>query len=59
MYSGNVHTMELPIEEEEYQQGMKMYQEGFLLKSIFPLLSDDQREFMVTGMTREEWEELA
>lgn len=54
-YSGNIYTMELDVTPEQisrYEQG------GILLQEAFPNLTPDQREFIKTGMTALEWEEL-
>jgi hypothetical protein len=33
-------------------------QDGELIQHAFPFLSDDEREFMLTGMSKEEWDNL-
>lgn len=54
LYSGCIHTLELPITEEE----LKAWQEsGQMIQQFFPQLTDDEREFILSGMTPEEWEE--
>lgn len=57
-YSGAYHQVELPITEEEYNEGMKLYMQGCLIQAVFPQLSSDQHDFILTGMTEEEWEKL-
>lgn len=32
--------------------------EGYLIQRAFPYLTDDEREFILTGMTASEWDEL-
>lgn len=52
--SGIERTLDLPITEEqmqEWQLGKKLIQEAF------PNLTADQREFLRTGMTAEEWDD--
>jgi len=54
MYSGIEHTMDLPISLEQlalWNAG------GGLIQDIFPSLTPDQREFLMTGMTAEEFNE--
>ena len=54
MLSGAVHTLEIACTKEQimsYQRG-----EG-LIQEIFPNLSADDREFIKTGITPEEWAE--
>ena len=51
--TGLTHEMNLPITQQEIDR----WQEGELIQDVFPYLSDDQREFLKTGITAEEWEE--
>ena len=50
--SGNINTMELPIRQGqiEYWQAS-----GELVQNVFPHLNADEREFLMTGITPEEW----
>jgi hypothetical protein len=55
MISGKVHSMELPgVTEEAYRRWLCS---PTLIQDAFPHLSADQREFMMTGITPEEWNE--
>ena len=51
--TGLTHEMNLPITQQELDR----WQGGELIQDVFPNLSDDQREFLKTGITAEEWEE--
>lgn len=51
--SGKVNTMELNITESQ----IKKYQDGALIQDAFPNLDVNEREFLLTGMTPEEWEQ--
>ena len=51
--TGLTHEMNLPITQQEIDR----WQGGELIQDVFPYLSDDQREFLKTGITSEEWEE--
>ena len=51
--SGIVRTRELDITEEQYSRWQK--REG-LVQEVFPNLSDSDREFIMTGITDEEWD---
>ena len=51
--SGRTRTLDLPITSEQ----MAMYEAGCLIQTAFPNLTDDQREFILTGITAEEWDE--
>ena len=52
MFSGIVRTVELPITQEQLDR----WQNGELIQKVFPFLSKDQREFLMTGVTAEEWD---
>jgi hypothetical protein len=55
MNSGKLCGMELPITQEELDN---YYAGGNMIQSVFPHLTADQREFILTGITPEEWEEM-
>lgn len=53
--SGKVRTKDLPIEKED----LESYERGEgLIQDIFPNLTPDQREFIQTGITEDEWDSL-
>lgn len=52
--SGKTHTMDLPITEAQLQD---YESNGGLIQHVFPQLNDEQREFILTGCTQEEWDE--
>lgn len=53
--SGKIRTIDLPIKKED----LESYEKGKgLIQNIFPDLTPDQREFIITGVTREEWDNL-
>lgn len=52
--TGKIHTMELPITPEQLEE----WRNGRLIQDVFPNLSKDQREFIMTGITAEEWDAL-
>jgi hypothetical protein len=51
--TGKENTMNLPITQEQLQQ----WQLGGLVQDVFPNLDVNQREFLISGSTPEEWEE--
>ena len=53
--SGQVNTMALPITVDQLEN---YYLEGMLLQDAFPNLSASQREFIKTGITAKEWDNL-
>ena len=53
LISGNINSMALPITEEQYNA----WEQGTLVQVAMPHLSPDEREFVMTGITPEEWTE--
>lgn len=49
--SGKSTTMDLPVTEEQ----LSRYEQGEFVQKAFPHLSADQREFIKTGITPDEW----
>ena len=54
LFSGKTNTLDLPVTEEQFA----VYRGGVLIQDAFPNLNEDQREFIMTGMLPDEWEEL-
>lgn len=52
--TGVRHEMDLPITHEQ----IRRWQSGVMAQDAFPHLDDDQREFLISGATKEEWEEF-
>ena len=48
------HTLEIDITEEQW----KRWKGGELLQNVCPHLSVDDREFLISGSTVEEWNEF-
>ena len=53
-FTGIEHTLEIPITEEQLQS----WQDGELIEKAMPKLSVDEREFIKTGITPDEWNEV-
>lgn len=53
--TGKLNSMDLPIIQEAVAAWK---QSGQYVQDFFPQLNADQREFLLTGATPEEWEEL-
>lgn len=51
--SGRLNSMELPI---TYDRLLQWEQSGELIQRAFPDLTNEQREFILTGSTPEEWD---
>lgn len=50
--SGITRTKEFDITDEQYNA----WKCGALIQNVMPHLSDDEREFLISGATAEEWE---
>lgn len=53
MISGKTRTIDLPITEDQ----ITSYKGGTLVQYAFPHLSDADREFFISGITDDEWNE--
>ena len=53
-HSGITRTLDLDITLEEYAS----WKGGELIQTAMPRLNADEREFIMTGITAEEWEEM-
>ena len=51
-FSGNKNVMDIDVTEEQ----IASWQGGELIQNAMPNLSADEREFIKTGITPEEWE---
>lgn len=49
------YTMDLPLSMEEFERGIKAYNDGAFIQHAFPTLNAEQREFLLNGITPEEW----
>lgn len=58
MATGNMNTMELPLTEQDLMGGEYERAYGKLIQDVYPQLNPDQREFLISGSTPEEWEEM-
>lgn len=57
-FLGKTNTMQLNISEEEFEECSKKHQSGMAVQDAFPMLNADEREFILTGLTPEEWDNL-
>ena len=46
------------ITEDKMNEGYARYRGGALIQRAFPFLNADQREFLMTGIYPEEWDEM-
>lgn len=56
--TGKPNTINIPITEDEYKAALAKYRRGGLIQDVFPTLTKDQREFVKTGLTAEDWKVL-
>tara|TARA_R100001082_G_C4347800_1_gene153099 strand:- start:701 stop:901 length:201 start_codon:yes stop_codon:yes gene_type:complete len=52
LVSGKVHAMDLDVTQEQ----MDAWSAGMYIQDAMPQLSDGEREFLMTGITQEEWD---
>ena len=52
-FSGKTNSREIPVTEEQ----IVLWQCGSLIQDAMPNVSAEDREFIKTGITPEEWEE--
>lgn len=55
LLTGVVHIRDIDVTQEQINKWHK----GTLIQNAMPHLSDDDREFIMTGITPEEWEEFS
>lgn len=51
MLSGKTRELDIPVTEEQ----LKLWKSGVLIQDAMPNLDQDQREFIMTGSTPEDW----
>jgi len=54
-WNGKVNTRDLPVTEEQME---RFANRADYIQNIFPDLSVGDREFILTGYTEQDWEEL-
>lgn len=52
MLTGNVSTMDIDVTLEQ----LEAWHNGMLIQEAMPHLTADEREFIKTGITQEEWD---
>ena len=55
MLSGTVYTKDLDVTQEQ----LVAWEEGALVQDAFPNLSADDREFIKTGISAQEWQQVS
>ena len=57
-FGGEYVTMTLPMTAADFFGCFNEWQAGKLIQDAFPMLNADQREFLMTGLTPEQWDKL-
>ncbi len=52
--TGIERTMEIQVTQEQ----IKAWEDGMLIQDAMPFLTDDEREFLISGMTPQEWDHI-
>ncbi len=52
--TGKEHTLEINITQDQWDR----WKAGEMIQNVCPHLSADDREFLISGSTKEEWEKL-
>lgn len=52
MFSGITHQRDIPVTQEQ----LDAWNSGELIQKVMPNVSLEDREFLMTGITSEEWE---
>ena len=52
-FTNNVHTMDINVTQEQ----LSAWESGTLIQNAMPHLSADEREFIISGITPQEWED--
>ena len=56
--SGETHTIDIDVTEEQLYRIENRRMTGELIQNIVPSLSKELREFLMSGITPEEWNEM-
>lgn len=52
--TGKINTMELNVTPIQ----LHLWQQGMLIQRVMPNLTAEQREFLISGCTQEDWDKL-
>jgi hypothetical protein len=56
--TGNLNEVEIPMTIEAYALGMRAWKKGALIQDAFPTLPAPIREFIMSGITPQEWDDM-
>jgi len=58
LLTGDTNKVVLPITQDDYNKAEQARKEGMLIQDAYPNLTADQREFLISGVTPEEWDKF-
>jgi len=58
IFTHDLNTMDIPITPEELIECQRKWEDGTLIQEAYSQLNADQREFLMTGATPEEWDKI-
>ena len=54
LFSHSINELEIDVTPEQ----LKAWEDGELIQDVMPNLTPDEREFLMTGIMENEWEEI-
>ncbi len=54
----SLKSMEFNCSMEQYDEGINVYHEGGFIQDAFSFLTRYEREFLMSGLTPEEWDRM-
>jgi hypothetical protein len=58
MLTGKENTLDVSMSFDKFQSAFMVWQRGMLIQHAFPTLSRSEREFILSGLTDEEYKKL-
>lgn len=56
--NGSTRSVDIDLPVAGFIVCFDLWERGLLIQQAFPMLTDDEREFILTGLTPEEWVEI-
>lgn len=57
-FTGKLNQMDIGMDPVAFSTALRDWEGGALIQEAFPDLSADEREFLMTGSTPAEWQEV-
>ena len=51
-------TIEIPLTESEFNAAFAEWKSGVLIQNAFPMLTPSEREFIMSGITDDQWKDI-